>query len=162
MSQRSPTILADGSGEYRALKGELAAAHEQVSASAGLAREPADSENAAASHSRSHDALREREQKVTAREEQVEAREEKVAAVEERIAETPIGQGLSTVGVDVEPGTYRTAEVSGAECYWAIFVTGTSGSDVFENDIRSGGFPTVTLREGQDLENNGCGTVVKQ
>jgi hypothetical protein len=64
--------------------------------------------------------------------------------------------------VDVAPGAYRTSEAVVGDCYWAIYTSGTNGSDIVQNDIPTGGFPTVQLSEGQDFENNGCGTFVKQ
>jgi hypothetical protein len=73
-------------------------------------------------------------------------------------------EGIWTVGVDIEPGTYRTAEaITGTGyCYWAIYTSGTDGDDIIENDGPEGGCPTVTLSAGQDFENSGCGTFVKQ
>ena len=89
-------------------------------------------------------------------------REKAVTAVEDRIAATSIGEGIWTVGVDVKPGTYRTKEALSGYCYWAIYRSGTNGDDIVENDGPEGGFPTVTLSAGQDFENSGCGTFVKQ
>jgi hypothetical protein len=37
-------------------------------------------------------------------------REKVVAATEERIAANSVSDGIWTVGVDIEPGTYRTSE----------------------------------------------------
>ncbi|SNR98563.1 hypothetical protein [Blastococcus mobilis] len=92
----------------------------------------------------------------------VKAREDAVAAIEQRIVQTSIGEGIWTVGVDVEPGTYRTAEPLTGYCYWAILKSGTNGGDIIENDGPEGGVPTVTLSPGQDFENSGCGTFVRQ
>ncbi|PRY47965.1 hypothetical protein LY71_111144 [Geodermatophilus tzadiensis] len=90
------------------------------------------------------------------------AREQAVTALEQQIVATSITEGMWTVGRDIEPGTYRTAAAVSDDCYWGIYRSGSNGDDIIENDIVSGGFPTVTLREGQDFENNGCGTFVKQ
>lgn len=84
------------------------------------------------------------------------ARETAVTATEQHITATQITNGIWTVGVDIEPGTYRIAEAITSMCYWAILVSGTNGSDIVDNDLPDGGFPTVTLREGQDFEND-CG-----
>ena len=107
-------------------------------------------------------ALERRAAELDNREATVAARESAVSAVEQRIAATSIGEGIWTVGVDVEPGTYRTAEPLTGYCYWAILRSGTNGSDIVDNDGPEGGVPTVTLSEGQDFENSGCGTFVKQ
>ena len=85
-----------------------------------------------------------------------------MAAVEQRIAATSIGEGIWSVGVDIEPGTYRTAQPLSGYCYWGIYRSGTNGDDIVENDGPTGGYPTVTLSPGQDFENSGCGTFVKQ
>ncbi|WP_147251474.1 hypothetical protein [Blastococcus sp. TBT05-19] len=93
---------------------------------------------------------------------EVAAREQAVTAVEQQIAANSITNGIWTVGVDVEPGTYRVSQPLTGYCYWAIYRTGSNGDDIIENDGPEGGFPTVTLSAGQDFENSGCGTFVKQ
>jgi hypothetical protein len=103
-----------------------------------------------------------RQAELDRREQAVADREAAVTATEQRIADTSITQGIWTVGVDIEPGTYRTAEPLLGDCYWGIYASGTNGDDIIENDIPTGGYPTVTLSVGQDFENNGCGTFVKQ
>jgi hypothetical protein len=96
------------------------------------------------------------------RERDLGVREAAVTAVEQQIAADSIREGTWTVGVDVAPGTYRTEAAVTGRCYWAITRSGTNGSDIVQNDNVSGGFPTVTLREGQDFENSRCGTFIKQ
>jgi hypothetical protein len=96
------------------------------------------------------------------REQDIAGREQAVAAVEQRIAASSIEEGTWTVGRDVEPGTYTTSQAVTGDCYWAITRSGTNGSDIVQNDIVKGGFPTVTLGAGQDFTNNRCGTFVKQ
>lgn len=39
-----------------------------------------------------------------------------------------------------------------------MVVSGTNGSDIVDNGILGGGYPTVTVSEGQDLELARCGT----
>jgi hypothetical protein len=51
--------------------------------------------------------LREREAEMAAKEQQVAAREQAGTAVEQQMAASSIGVGTWTVGVDVQPGTYR-------------------------------------------------------
>lgn len=96
------------------------------------------------------------------REAAVAAREAAVTTVEQQVAANSIEEGMWTVGVDVEPGTYRTAAAVSGDCYWAITRSGSNGSDIIDNDIVQGGFPTVTLEVGQDFENSRCGTFVRQ
>ncbi len=95
------------------------------------------------------------------REASVAAREAAVTQTEQAVAATQIQIGTWTVGVDIEPGTYRTAEPVTSTCYWGIYRSGTNGDDIIQNDIVEGGRPQVTLEAGQDFE-NGCGVFVKQ
>lgn len=151
------------SDEYRALQGQLSDAHAETEDARATAAEAeataAEAEDAAAEVKADYTR---RQSELSGREREVAAREEAVKAVEDRIAATSIGEGIWTVGVDVEPGTYRTKEALTGYCYWAILKTGTNGSDIIDNDGPEGGFPTVTLSAGQDFENSGCGTFVKQ
>jgi hypothetical protein len=71
-----------------------------------------------------------------------------------------IATGTWTVGEDIAPGTYKTAEAVSSSCYWGIVRSGTNGADIIENDNVKGGYPRVTLKVGQDFD-NGCGTWVK-
>jgi len=105
--------------------------------------------------------LRQREQEADAREQAVAAREQAVSAVEAQMAARSVTEGTWTVGVDIEPGTYRTEQAVGSDCYWAILRTGSNG-DIVDNDIPGGGVPSVTLSVGQDFVNRRCGTFVKQ
>lgn len=100
--------------------------------------------------------LTELEVELEDREKDLDAREEAIGIAEEEAAANSVGDGVWTVGVDIEPGTYRATDVSD-DCYWAILVTGSNGSDIVENDIPGGGNPTVTLQEGWDFESSRCG-----
>lgn len=89
-------------------------------------------------------------------------REAAVTATEQQVAANTISEGTWTVGVDVEPGTYRTKDPVTGTCYWAIFRSGTNKDDIVQNDIVKGGSPTVTIAAGQDFETTRCGPWVKQ
>lgn len=90
-------------------------------------------------------------------------REAAVTATEQQVAANTITTGTWTVGVDVEPGTYKvTAPVATGSCYWKITATGTNGGDIVENDIVSGGLPQVNLSAGQDFTTERCGDWIKQ
>ena len=106
-------------------------------------------------------ALDQRQAELEGREADVAARETAVTATEDAIAASQIQIGTWTVGVDIQPGTYRTAEPVTSTCYWGIYRSGTNKADIIDNDIVEGGHPTVTLTEGQDFE-NGCGVWNKQ
>lgn len=154
------------SKEYQALESQVEDLEGQV---VGLEDDLTAAEDAADAAGREAEAeyeklvagLEDREAAVVAQEAVVAEREAAVAGVEQQIAATSIGEGMWTVGVDVEPGTYRTAEAV-TDCYWAIYTSGTNGDDIQANDNVDGGFPTVTLSVGQDFKNSRCGTFVKQ
>jgi DNA-binding protein H-NS len=142
--------------QYRALQGELKEAEERVDIAeqeASVAREA--SQKVVEDITEQRAALAQQEAEIV-------AREQAVTAVEQMIAANSIGPGIWTVGVDVEPGTYRASQPVSSDCYWAITRSGTNGSDIIDNDIPGGGMPTVTLSAGQDFVNNRCGTFVKQ
>jgi hypothetical protein len=78
------------------------------------------------------------------------------AAGTTQAAGATIEEGTWTVGVDVQPGTYRVVG-AGASCYWEITKSGTNGSDIVDNHIGAGNL-TVTLKAGQDFTTTRCGT----
>lgn len=106
--------------------------------------------------------LDQRQSELDQRQAGLDQREAAITATEQRIAATQIHEGVWTVGVDIEPGTYRTAAPVTDMCYWAIYRTGTNLGDIIENDIVTGGFPSVTLRAGQDFKTQDCGVWNKQ
>ncbi|WP_154663787.1 hypothetical protein [Saccharomonospora iraqiensis] len=105
--------------------------------------------------------LDDREAALDERSSELDEREAEISATEEEIAANTVGDGTWTVGVDLEPGTYRAQDVS-SDCYWAISASGSNGSDLLENDIPGGGNPTVTLAEGQDFQSRRCGEWTRQ
>lgn len=135
-----------------------AAAADQRASEAQDAAEAAESEIAGASEqamAAAEQAVAERatdldvrEQEVGAREDAVSAREEAVGAAEEQQARNTFsGDGTYVIGVDIEPGTYRSDGGSG--CYWAR-LSGLSGelSDIITNNISDG--PTIVEILGSD------------
>jgi hypothetical protein len=144
------------SDEYQALEDRHEEAKGRIIALSDRAREATNK----ATTTREEAAQRQAE--LDQREQALAARETAVTAVEQQVAADSIESGIWTVGIDVEPGTYRVSEALSGYCYWAIYRTGTSGGDIIDNDGPTGGFPTVTLSAGQDFENSGCGTFVKQ
>jgi len=92
---------------------------------------------------------------LTQRENDVKAREDAVSQTEQRIAASSFGGGVRVVGVDIEPGQYRTDGT--ASCYYA-WKSGTGAdADIVDNNIVEGP-ATVTLRDGDVFENSRCGT----
>lgn len=151
------------SSQYRALRQELGSTEQQVAAEksnaeaaqSGAAETAAAAQSAQAEAAASQSALAEQAQSVA-------SREAAVAAIEKQVEANSIGEGTWTVGTDVSAGTYRTSAAISGDCYWAITKSGTNGGDIVQNDIPTGGFPTVVLRPGQDFTNHGCGTFVKK
>lgn len=144
--------LADERDE---LRGTVAAAEERADDA-----ETEAAEQVAALDEREQE-LNDRGAELERRESDVAAREAAVTATEDAIAASQIQIGTWTVGVDIQPGTYRMAEPVTSACYWGIYRSGTNKDDIIENDIVQGGYPTVTLSVGQDFE-NGCGVWSKQ
>lgn len=108
------------------------------------------------------DAVSTAETNVEAAETAVKARETAVKGEEDKKAANTITDGTWTVGLDVEPGSYRSAAPVSSTCYWAVLRSGSNGSDILENDLPGGGRPVVTLAEGQDFNSSRCGKWTKQ
>lgn len=72
-----------------------------------------------------------------------------------------IDDGVWTVGEDFPAGTYKVSEAITQMCYWGIYKSGTNQDTIIQNDIVTGGRPSVTLKRGQDFKTSGCGTWVK-
>lgn len=107
-------------------------------------------------------AVKTAEAAVKAAEANVKKREDAVVAAEKTKAANTIKEGTWTVGTDIEPGIYRTTSDVTGSCYWGIYRTGSNGADIVDNDIVSGGRPSVTLSAGQDFKTSRCGSWLKQ
>ncbi|MFL6143545.1 MAG: hypothetical protein ACJ72N_16985 [Labedaea sp.] len=79
-------------------------------------------------------AAQQREDALKARETEVKTREDTVTQQETVQAQNTITEGNWTVGVDVQPGTYRTKETVSDSCYWEISAN-ANGSNIMANDI---------------------------
>lgn len=107
-------------------------------------------------------AVKTAEDGIKAKEAAVKKREDAVTGAEKKKAANTVGDGTWTVGVDIEPGTYRSNDNVGSTCYWGIYLTGSNGDDIITNDLPGGGRPSVTLAPGQDFNSTRCGTWSKQ
>jgi hypothetical protein len=105
------------------------------------------------------DDLAQREAAAKKREDDVKAREDAVAQQEKVQARNTITEGDWAVGLDIQPGTYRTKEAV-SDCYWVIHSDG-NGRDIIANHIVTGGRPTVTLKNGQFFTSHRCGDWIK-
>jgi hypothetical protein len=73
-----------------------------------------------------------------------------------------ITEGTWTVGTDIVAGAYRTTAAVTSGCYWQVSKSGSNGiSGILSNGNPTGGFPTVTLKVGQDFTTQGCGDWAK-
>lgn len=72
-----------------------------------------------------------------------------------------VSDGVWQVGRDIDAGTYRAITEVGSRCYWSISVSGDS-DNILQNDIPGGGYPQVTVSDGQQLKIQDCGTFAKQ
>lgn len=107
--------------------------------------------------------LSKREEDVKKAEDAVKAREAAVGGKESTVAANTIKEGTWTVGIDIVPGVYRTTAEVTHNCSWDITRTGSNGSDHIDRAFYvKGGFPMVTLAEGQTFNTEGCGKWAKQ
>jgi len=60
------------------------------------------------------------------------------------------------VGEDIKAGRYRTVDTVSDGCYWEITADEGSG-DIVQNDLPTGGRPTVSLENGQQFTTKDCG-----
>ena len=67
----------------------------------------------------------------------------------------PHGDGFFTIGVEMAAGRWRS-DGTGSSCYWQISPDGNP-DDIIDNHFGNAG-GTVTLRDGQEFESDGCGT----
>lgn len=140
--------LADELADVRASQDDLIAEVEQ--------RE-ADTDERESALDERETGLDERSASLDEREAGLDEREAELEEAEEEARANTISDGDWTVGSDIRPGTYRTTETVSGFCYWAIYRSGTNQDVIINNDIVTGGRPTVTLREGQDFETSDCG-----
>ena len=71
-----------------------------------------------------------------------------------------ISDGVWQVGNDIDAGTYRATSQVGSDCYWEISTD--NGDNIIQNDFPGGGYPEVTVSNGQQLKISSCGTLTKQ
>lgn len=85
------------------------------------------------------------------------------AAAEPAPAQTTITAGTYEVGVDIEPGKYKSSGPTGFGCYYARLKTNDgSVGDIIQNNI-SQGASVVTIKESDGyFETSGCEPWVKQ
>jgi hypothetical protein len=77
-------------------------------------------------------------------------------------AHPTISDGRWEVGVDVAAGVDKVKEaITSGNCYWNIGPTAGPGK-IIENEVDSGGRPTVTLSKDEDFTTTRCGTWAKR
>lgn len=76
----------------------------------------------------------------------------------EQARRNSVSSGVWQVGKDIEAGTYRATSPVGDDCYWEV----KAGDSIVQNDIPGGGYPEVTVTNGQQLKIYSCGTFAKQ
>lgn len=67
-----------------------------------------------------------------------------------------MGEGTWTVGTDIEAGTYKATKEVNSDCYWEITAGGSNGNDIVANDNPTGGYPQITVEDGQQVKISGC------
>jgi hypothetical protein len=106
------------------------------------------------------ESVKQREERAQAREDAVKQREAAATQAEKVQAQNTIREGTWAIGVDVQPGTYRTKDAVSGNCYWGIY-SDANGNNIVANDIVTGGRPTVTLSGGQYFTTRRCGDWAK-
>lgn len=76
----------------------------------------------------------------------------------EQAKRNSVSDGVWQVGKDIEAGTYRATSPVGDDCYWEV----KAGDSIVQNDIPGGGYPEVTVTDGQQLKIYSCGTFARQ
>lgn len=71
---------------------------------------------------------------------------------------TTVSDGVWQVGKDIDAGAYRANDSVTNRCYWEV----SAGDDIVQNDMPGGGYPQVTVSDGQQLKLQNCGTFTKQ
>lgn len=146
--------LADTRQEVADLKGKLATAESDArsadSRAVASARTKVEQEFASRA-----EALDARDKATAEKEAQLAAREQALTAAEvAKQRDTIDGDGTYEVGVDVNPGRYKTA--GGEMCYWAK-LRNDAGQDIIANDLGAGP-KTAVLTAGTLFQSKGCGS----
>lgn len=111
-----------------------------------------------AAYERREDAIAEGEADIAARVADVEAREAAITARETIIAQnTFAGNGRYVVGVDIQPGRYRSS--GGDGCYWARL--NSNGDDIIDNYFGDGQTTIVIQPTDGMVEVSSCGAFTK-
>lgn len=168
------TELEDSQAELQSTEDELSSAQDELSATQGeLASTETERDEIAGGLPAREDAVKEAEAALDQREEAlskeeadlrkasaaVARRERAVGTVEKEIASNTIpGDGVYQVGVDMQPGLYKTP--GAADCYYAV-LGDPNGNDIKSNNIVSGP-STVTVAAGEYFETQGCADWVLQ
>ena len=98
---------------------------------------------------------------IDAKLERVVAREQAIAALEAKVKDSSFDDGVWLVGTDIAAGKYRPEEaLTGDFCYWEI-ATGENFLTIVANEVVKGGRPTITVKNGQQVTVDSCGTWIK-
>lgn len=96
--------------------------------------------------------------KMEATRDNLQAQIESLTGQVDNAKRTSASDGVWQVGKDIDAGTYRANNSVTDRCYWEISV----GDDIVQNDIPGGGYPQVTVSDGQQFKLQNCGTFTKQ
>jgi hypothetical protein len=79
----------------------------------------------------------------------------------ERVAESTIGEGTYQIGVDAQPGRYKTTVPQNSSgCYWERTKDDSGDMDsIIANDtVNPGARASITVNSGEFFKSSGCGT----
>ncbi len=151
--------------DARALEGELEeqeAARTRAEQAAGRAEDERD-EALETAETAEADALAAAEEAMAPRVAELDQREGEVAAREAAVTQTEVerdqnsfGNGVWEVGVDIQPGKYKTA--GSDSCYWS---KNTASGDIIDNDLPSGPSTVVIEASVFTFSSQRCGEWTK-
>jgi hypothetical protein len=153
--------LEDAEGSVAAAEDAVAAVEADMTALEGdLPAREASVEAALADIKRKNKIIAKARRTMRAAIEDVERRERAVGIVERQIARNTVsGDGTYRVGIDMQPGTYRSVD-NGGGCYYDIS-SDANGSNLIDNGFTTG--PSLaTVGAGQFFSTSDCGDWVLQ
>lgn len=142
------STIGDLEGEVADLEGRVEGMQTKVEDAEGKARAKAERELA-----EQQAALDARSAELDQRSAGLDAREADITQTEQRIEQNSFGNGVWEVGVDIQPGKYKTA--GGIDCYWK---KSSQSGDIIANDIVSGPVTVIVEPAVFTFESNDCGT----
>lgn len=72
------------------------------------------------------------------------------------------GDGIYQVGVDVQPGVYKSTAADSGNCYWSRLSGPDTGNDILDNGNSSGQVLVTIAKSDKFFESSGCNAWTKR